>query len=70
MPCSGPYAPTDKEIDEITNKILNFLHTECGWSTFDLTKENFKIGMMTDGPKAKLREWVKEAATDERFSSF
>lgn len=24
MPCCGPYRPTENEIDEITNKILNF----------------------------------------------
>lgn len=70
MPCSGPYRPTENEIDEITNKILNFLHAECGFSTFDLTKENLKVDMMTDAPKMTLRDWVKQAATDERFNSF
>jgi len=59
MACSGPMMPGNKEIDQVTDEVLQFLNTKH--RVHDMPKE-FHHGFTTQNRKeerAKLREVIR-----------
>lgn len=68
MPCTGPSIPDDKEIDQVTNEVLQFLKEK---HRIHFMEERFSF---TKESRAKerlmLRESIKDLLVGRNFEEF